>query len=122
MLTGTVINLQAWVAVEILARNSQPHTVEVLLDTGFNGNLKLTAATIRELELARSGYRYGELADGTTTRFMGYSATVLWDGDPLTVHIIEADSDPMLGMELLQGSRVTLDVLDGGPVTIDALP
>lgn len=122
MLTGTVHGLQAWVAVEILARNGQPHTIEVLLDTGFDGNLKLTAATIQELEPARSGYRFGELADGTATRFMSYYATVLWYGQPRAVQVIEADSEPLLGMELLQGSRVTLDVREGGAVTVDALP
>ena len=122
MLTGTVRSLQAWVAVEILDQSNRPHTVDVLLDTGFDGQLKLTAAIIQELELVRSGYRYGELADGTTTRFMSYRATVIWDGQPRVVQVIEADSEPLLGMELLQGSHVTLDVLDGGLVTIEPLP
>ncbi len=53
---------------------------------------------------------------------MSYRGTVLWDGQPLPVRVVEADGEPLLGMELLQGSRVTLDVRDGGPVTIDALP
>ena len=122
MLTGTVRNLQAWVAVEILDQNGQPHTVEVLLDTGFDGHLKLTATTIQELELPRSGYRFGELANGSLVQFMSYRATVLWQGQPRAVQIIEANSEALVGMELLLGSRVTLEVLDGGPVTIDSLP
>ena len=121
MLTGTVRSLQAWVTVEILDQSNRPRTVEVVLDTGFNGHLKLTATTIQELELPRSGYRYGELADGTTVQFMSYDSTVLWDGQPRFVTVIEADADPILGMELLRGTRVTLDVLEGGTVTIDAL-
>ena len=121
MLTGTVRNLQAWVAVEILDQGNRPHRVEVLLDTGFDGHLKLLATTIQELELVRSGYRYGELADGTMVQFMSYDSTVLWDGQPRFVSVIEADADPLLGMELLLGSRVTLEVRDGGAVTIDAL-
>ena len=122
MLTGTVRNLQAWVAVEILDQGNRPHRVEVLLDTGFDGHLKLLATTIQELELVRSGYRYGELADGTMVQFMSYDSTVLWDGQPRFVSVIEADADPLLGMELLLGSRVTLDVHDGGAVTVDVLP
>ena len=122
MLTGTVRSLQAWVAVEILDQGNRPHRVEVLLDTGFDGHLKLLATTIQELELVRSGYRYGELADGTMVQFMSYDSTVLWDGQPRFVSVIEADADPLLGMELLLGSRVTLDVHDGGAVTIDTLP
>ena len=122
MLTGTVRSLQAWVDVEILGRNGQLHTAEVLLDTGFDGHLKLTAATIQELELPRSGFRFGELADGALTRFMSYAATVLWNSQRHFVTVIEADSEPLLGMELLLGSRVTLDVREGGAVTINALP
>ena len=94
MLTGTVRNLQAWVAVEILDQGNRPHRVEVLLDTGFDGHLKLLATTIQELELVRSGYRYGELADGTMVQFMSYDSTVLWDGQPRFVSVIEADADP----------------------------
>ena len=121
MLTGTVRSLQAWVAVEILDRMGQSRAVQVLLDTGFDGQLKLTSTTIQELGLPRSGYRFGELADGAMTRFMSYGSTVLWDGQPRLVTVIEADSEPLLGMELLLGSRVTMDVREGGPVTIDAL-
>jgi hypothetical protein len=29
---------------------------------------------------------------------------------------------PLIGMALLHGNRVTLDVADGGPVTVEALP
>ena len=53
---------------------------------------------------------------------MSYGSAVLWDGQPRLVTVIEADTEPLLGMELLQGSRVILDVRDDGPVTIDALP
>ena len=122
MLTGTVRNLQAWVPVEILNQSHQPHTVEVLLDTGFDGHLKLPATTIHELGLLRSGYRYGELADGTLVQLMSYDSTVLWDGQHRFVTVLEADAEPLLGMGLLLGNRVTLDVRDNGPVTIDALP
>ena len=74
------------------------------------------------MELIRSGYRYGELADGTLLQFISYDSTVLWEGQHRLVTVIEADAEPLLGMELLLGSRVTLDVRDNGPVTIDALP
>ena len=91
------------------------------MDTGFDGHLKLTPDTIRQLELPRSGYRFGELADGSVVQFMSYRASVLWQGQPHAVQIIEADNEPLLGMELLLVSRVTLDVREGGAVTIDAL-
>ena len=50
MLTGRVsADLQAWIAIEILAPNGPTRRIEVVLDTGFNGELALPAATIRQL-------------------------------------------------------------------------
>lgn len=121
MLTGTVRNLQAWVSVEIMDRNGQHRTVEAVLDSGFDGLLKLPITTIEELELARAGYRFGELADGSIKQFMSYTATVFWDGQFRSINVIEADSEPVVGMELLQGSRVTFDVREDGLVTIETL-
>ena len=43
---------------------------------------------------------------------------MMWHGEPRIIEVVEADSEPLLGMELLLGNRVTLDVLEGGPVTI----
>ena len=96
--------------------------VEVLLDTGFNGELALTSSVIRRFNLVRGIPRFAELATGDTTLLPSFTATILWDDQPRFVSVIEADSEPLLGMELLLGNRVTLDVRDGGPVTIDALP
>ena len=53
---------------------------------------------------------------------MTYRCTVLWYGQLRSIQVVEANSEPLLGMELLLGSRVTLDVRDGGPVIINALP
>jgi hypothetical protein len=49
-------------------------------------------------------------------------AVVSWDGQDRNVMVLEANGGPLLGMSLLYGSRVTLDVVDGGPVTIQTLP
>ena len=47
---------------------------------------------------------------------------ILWNGRPRSVEIVETDSEPLLGMELLRGNRVTIEVREGGAVTMDALP
>ena len=123
MLTGTVSDeLQAWVPVEVLDGNGQPRPVEVVLDTGFNGDLALTPSVIRQLNLPLESNRPAILANGDRVSLPAYRATVLWYGQPRTVLVIEADSEPLLGMELLLDSLVTLEVRDGGHVTVDALP
>ena len=122
MLTGTVSDdLQAWIPVEVFDSNRQPRPIEVVLDTGFNGQLSLPAATIRRLELPEESSRLAVTATGDRVSLTSYTVTILWDGQPRIVEVVEADSEPLLGMELLLDSRVTLDVRDGGPVTIEAL-
>ena len=121
MLTGRIRNRQAWLTVEILSNGGQPLPAEVVLDTGFEGELALLIPVIRQLGLREYDYGFGEQSDGSFTRVAIYRATILWDGQWHQVEVIESGSEPLLGMELLLGSRVTMDVREGGPVTIDAL-
>nr|MBC8228759.1 clan AA aspartic protease [bacterium] len=51
-----------------------------------------------------------------------YLAKVLWHNQEREVLVLQADGGPLVGMSLLYGSRVTLDVVDGGDVIIDILP
>jgi predicted aspartyl protease len=62
------------------------------------------------------------LAGGSIVALEVHRGTVTWDGADRGVLVLAADGDPLVGMSLLRGSRVTLDVVDGGPVTIAPLP
>ena len=44
-----------------------------------------------------------------------------WHGRPSDVLVLQSDSVPPLGMTLLWGSRVTMDALNDGEVTIEEL-
>lgn len=119
MLTGRVNgDLQAWLTVEIMTPSGQPRPIEVALDTGFNGQIALPAITIQRLELSEESSRLAITATGDRVRLTTYYTTMMWHGEPRIIEVVEADSEPLLGMELLLGNRVTLDVLEGGPVTI----
>jgi predicted aspartyl protease len=61
------------------------------------------------------------LRDGQVHVFEVYAATVLWDGQPRVVETDETDTIPLIGMGLLAGYEVRLQVIDGGLVTIEAL-
>ena len=121
MLTGRIRNRQVWLTVEILNNSGRHLPVEVVLDTGFEGELALLIPVIRQLGLQEYDYGFAEQSDGSFTRVAIYRATVLWDGQRRRIDVIESGSEPLLGMELLLGSRVVLDVHEGGPVTITAL-
>ncbi len=118
-MTGRVNgDLQAWLTVEIVTPGGQPRPIEVALDTGFNGQIALPAITIQRLELSEESSRLAITATGDRVRLTTYYSTMMWHGEPRIIEVVEADSEPLLGMELLLGNRVTLDVLEGGPVTI----
>ena len=51
-----------------------------------------------------------------------YKATIVWHGHDSSVYVLAAEGGPLIGMALLHGNRVTLDVVDDGPVTVEELP
>ena len=61
------------------------------------------------------------LADGSEVVLPFFSATVLWDGSRRPVSVIAAGGPPLLGMEMLAGHRLTMEVVEGGVVRIDTL-
>ena len=61
------------------------------------------------------------LADGSTSLFDVYEATVLWDGTPRRVAVDAADIDPLVGMRLLDGYELTVQAVVGGQALIKAL-
>ena len=61
------------------------------------------------------------MADGSVDFFDVYSATVVWEGQPRIVSIEAADTEPLIGMSLLNGHRIRIDVIEGGVVRITPL-
>jgi clan AA aspartic protease len=123
MIIGVVdANLEPRLLLTVRAASLQSHEVEVVIDTGFNGFLTLPPALIAALGLPWLCRQQGELADGSILVFDVYVAAVDWDGQPRSVEVEAADSQPLLGMALMQGSDLHMQVLPGGSVAITALP
>ena len=114
-------DLQAWLTVDLMTRSGQPRPIAVTVDTGFNGLLALPTITIQGLELSEESSRLAITATGDRVRLTTYYSTMTWHGEPRTIEVVEAGGEPLLGMELLLGNRVTLDVVEGGAVTIEPL-
>jgi len=114
--------LEATVPLEVRGPGGQVLKTSAIIDTGFNGELMLSSGDIAPLGLQFVGTRYVTLADGSTTILDGYQGHVLWDGQPRDVLVLAASGDPLLGTSLLYGSRVVLDMVGGGHVTIEPIP
>jgi clan AA aspartic protease len=119
MIVGIVnADREATLLVTIIGSSGQIKEVEAVIDTGFTGYLTLPAAVITELGLPFAGREQATLADGSTLLLDVHSATVHWDGQGRRIEVDSAETAPLVGMGLLYGFRVTMEVLDAGSVTI----
>jgi clan AA aspartic protease len=121
MMTGIVNkDLEALLQLKVQDASGQLQDVEAVIDTGFNGFLTLSRSFIASLGLSWLCRQQGQLADGSVQAFDVYVATVNWDGQPRKVEVEAVDSQPLIGMELIQGSELRIRVLSGGSVTIES--
>lgn len=95
--------------------------VQAVVDTGFDGALQLPPEVVRRLGHPYEGSTRGTLADGGEAWFDYHTGKVLWHGAKRDVVVIASDGDPLLGMALLGGSRLTVDAEPGGAVRVDEL-
>jgi clan AA aspartic protease len=122
MITGVVTsNREAIIRVLVRAARGQEAQVEAPIDTGFTGFLTLPARLIASLALSFAGTTRAALADGSEVAMDVFEATVLWDNQERDVVALAAEGVALVGMALLSGYRVTLEVEDGGSVRIDPL-
>lgn len=95
--------------------------VRSTVDTGFTGWLTLPPEVIRELGLQHRGRRSVKLADGQERWAYLYLAFIRWQDRILPRLIHQSDSNSLLGMGLLAGSRLTVESVPGGEVRIEEL-
>ena len=100
--------------------SGQSSEIESVIDTGFTGFLTVTPVLAAELELALEGTSRGTLADGSEVTFDVYDVAVLWDGQPRYVLADAADATPLVGMRMLNGHDLNIEVESGGRVIIQA--
>ncbi len=123
MITGVVnANREAIIRLVVAGPSGQQQEIEAIIDTGFTGFLTLPPLLIEALGLSWLSRQPGILADGSVDVFDVYAVSVLWDGRLRAVEVEAADTDPLVGMSLLDCHSLRVDVQIGGIVTITALP
>ncbi len=122
MITGVVTANAAMIAVHLVDTNGQIATLDAIVDTGFNGFLTLPLPEIAKLGFAYQGNLEAVLGDGSETMMDMFLGAVRWEGQRREGTVLAAEGTPLVGMDLLSGSRLCLDLINGGPVTIDPLP
>ena len=122
MISGTMRSSTAAV-VRLLALGTEGRNQEIdaIVDTGFTGELTLPPETVISLDLAYYGRTTGVLADGSERLLYVFEAAVLWGNQERRVAVYAADAT-LLGMGLLYGHELTIQVVEEGNISIRALP
>lgn len=122
MISGVVnANREATVPLVVLDANGEEHEIEGVIDTGFSGYLTIPVSLVGLLGLPWLGREDGMLADGSVQVFDVYEARVSWDGQPRTIEADAAEGEPLVGMGLMHGYDVRIEVIEGGRVAIEAI-
>ena len=119
MITG-IVNADFEPIIPLLVRGSDGtvYTQDAIVDTGFNGWLSLPPDLIAQLNLRWKRRGRAILGDGSECVFNVYESVMVWDGDLLTIPVDEADSEPLVGMSLMKGYQLTVQVFEDGCVEL----
>lgn len=119
MIEGFVnANLEAVVRLAVSDSHGEEREIETIIDTGYNGFLTLPAETIADLNLAHFGREPVQLANGRREIFDLYLASVVWDGQPKTIVVDAAETEPLIGTALLDGYDLHVHFAADGQVAI----
>ena len=122
MISGRIsASLEASIPLLVSGPDGQSLQVDAIVDTGFSGSLTLPLSVIESIGLTWLCRQQGMLADGRIHPFDVYTANIVWDNSERTIEVEAADVDPLLGMSLLAGYRVTMEVRASGNMTIESL-
>jgi predicted aspartyl protease len=95
--------------------------IKGVVDTGSTGTLTLPSEDIEYLELSWMGEAEVTLADASTIRSDVFEAEVTWDGGLRSIHVTKSESDPLVGMKLMQNYRLTVDIHPNGRYVLEPL-
>jgi clan AA aspartic protease len=95
--------------------------IEFVVDTGFEGELALPPSLASKVALQNLKKRLVLMADGTERLCLVGRLLLEWNEETRPTEVLVLDGNPLLGMMLMENSRVCLEVTDGGEVVIEAL-
>lgn len=119
MMEGIVANgVEAIISLQLIGRQGQAEVIHAVVDTGFTSDLTLPPSAIRDLNYVQFGTFEITLADGSTVEALVFEGLIEWFGNKRSILVLQTDSDALLGMNLMQDCRLTMDIVPDGKFTI----
>ena len=112
-------DLDMVVTVEVADSSGVFQPLEVVVDTGFNGDLALPRDVIARLGLTYRDHTPYTLGTGESETLRNYEGVASWRERTLEVEITETDSESLIGMALLTASKISIPARIGGEVLIE---
>jgi len=122
VITGVVREREGRIRLKVRGPRGQEQEIEAVVDTGYTASLSLSPWVVASLGLRWKSFGRGILADGSECLFDVYEAKIVWDGRARRVLVDEADTDALVGMALLSGYELNMQIRPHGNVTINPLP
>ncbi len=121
MISGVVTAHEARIPIHVKGREGLELSINAVINTGYTGSLTLHPTAVAELKLNWQNVDRGILADGSECLFDVYEAEVEWDGQLRRILVDEANTDSLVGMALLIGYELRVEVCSEGKVEIAPL-
>ncbi len=122
MITGVVTpELEPRIQLTVRGKGARKEIIDAVVDTGFNGYLTLPSDMIAALQIPQVGHARVGFADGSESLCPLHRARVVWIGRLVSVEAEAADTDPLIGMALLEDHDLQIRVMSGGRVSIQAI-
>jgi clan AA aspartic protease len=113
---------EAVIPIKLRAADGSLHDLQAVVDTGFSGYLTLSPAEIAALQLPFRQQQMYRVGDNRQVTFDVYRGIIDWEGQERVIAVLSSDGGTLIGMRMLRGCRLFVEIVDGGPVTIEPHP
>ena len=122
MINGRVTeDLKAKINITISVGDGIWNSLDVVVDTGFNGQLALPEETVQSLGLVLDLFRRVTPAIGGTRVVASGYVHLRRAEVSMRARATQAGTEPLIGMALLLNRRITIDAITDGAVSITPL-
>ena len=109
------------IVLELPLLDGGSRKIQFIVDSGFEADLALPPSVIDVLDATYVGDIPISLADLTFRTRPVYRLFLNWQGEDRITEVISMEGNPLLGVGVLLGNQVLMDMTEGGDVTVETL-